>query len=167
MREDKTMSTGKGRLIATLSGVTIYDTIRLNGLIQGQRVMTLVDGGVTHNFIYTTLVAGRGLQTKEFEGFIVAMVYGYTMTCLDRVPYLEVKLGNYTLTYTFYVVHLSETHVVLGVKWLYSLGKISTNYHTLMMRFKDANDIKVVFRGMSIGESRTLLEKRIKKIFQT
>jgi hypothetical protein len=86
----------------------------------------LVDGGATHNFIDASLVARRGLRTEEFEGFHVAVADGYTMTCLDMVPDLEVKLGNYTLTDTFYVVDLSDTDVVLGVQWLYSLGRLGS-----------------------------------------
>jgi hypothetical protein len=61
---------------------------------------TLVDGGATHNFINVSLVSRRGLRTEEFEGFHVAVAYGYTMTCLDMSPGLEVKIGNYTLKYT-------------------------------------------------------------------
>jgi hypothetical protein len=49
---------------------------------------------------------------------------GYTMMCLDRVPDLEVKLGNYTITDTFYVVELSNTDAVLGVQWLYLLSPL-------------------------------------------
>jgi hypothetical protein len=89
---------------------------------------TLVDGGATHNFIDASLVARRGLHTEEFERFTVAVENGYTMTCLDMVPGLEVKLGNYTLMDTFYVVDLSDTDAVLGVQWLYSLGEIGFNY---------------------------------------
>ena len=43
------------------------------------------------------------------------MVDGYTMTCLDMVPDLEVKLGNYIVTNTFYVVDLLNADAVLGV----------------------------------------------------
>jgi hypothetical protein len=89
---------------------------------------TLVDDGETHNFIDASLVARRGLHTEEFEGLTVVMEDGYTKTCLDMIPNLEVKIGNYTMTYTFYVVDLSDTDAVLGVKWLYSLGEIGFNY---------------------------------------
>ena len=99
----------KGGTIATLSGVPRYNTFRLKGLIQGQHMTTLVDDGATHNFIDASLVARRGLRTKEFEGFTVAVEDGYTMTCLDMVPDLEVNLEKYTLTYTFYVFDLSDT----------------------------------------------------------
>jgi hypothetical protein len=51
----------KGGTIATLSGVPRYYTIRLKGLIQGQWITTLVDGGETHNFVDASLVAWRGL----------------------------------------------------------------------------------------------------------
>jgi len=41
----------------------------------------LIDGGATHNFIDATLVAKRGLSTKEFEGLDVIVVYGYNLDC--------------------------------------------------------------------------------------
>jgi hypothetical protein len=52
---------------------------------------------------------------------------------------LEIKLGNYTVRDTFYVVDLSDTDVVLGVQWLITLGKITTNYQTLEMGFRDSD----------------------------
>jgi hypothetical protein len=114
-------------------------------------MITLVDSGATHNFIDVSLVARRGLHTEEFEGFHVAVADGYTMTCLDMIPDLEVKLGTYTLINTFYVVDLSDTDVVLGVQWLYSLGEIGFNYQTLTMSFNDASGSSVLLRGMSTG----------------
>jgi hypothetical protein len=156
----------KGGTIATLLGVPRYNTLRLKGLIQGQRMTTLVDGGATHNFIDASLVDRRGLSTEEFEGFHVAVADGYTMTCLHMIPDLEVKLGNYTLTDTFYVVELSDTDVVLGVQWLYSLGEIGFNYQTLTMSFKDASGSRVVLRGMSTGAPRAVSTKRMERIFR-
>jgi hypothetical protein len=156
----------KGGTIATLSGVPRYNTLRLKGLVQGQRMTALVDGGATHNFIDASLVARRGLRTEEFEGFHVAVVDGYTMSCLDMIPDLEVKLGNYTLTDTFYVVDLSDTDDVLGVQWLYSLGEIGFNYQTLTMSFRDASGSRVVLRGMSIGAPRAVSTKRMEQIFR-
>jgi hypothetical protein len=88
------------------------------------------------------------------------------MTCLDMVPDLEVKLGNYTLTDTFYVVDLSDTNAVLGVQWLYSLREIGFNYQTLTMSFRDASGSRVVLRGMSTGAPRVVSTKRMERIFR-
>jgi hypothetical protein len=103
---------------------------------------------------------------EEFEGFDVAVADGHTVECLDIVPDLEVKLGNYTMRDTLYVVDLSDTDVVLGVQWLITLGKISTNYQTLEMGFKDSEGKKVVLRGMSTGAPRTVSAKRMERIFR-
>jgi hypothetical protein len=156
----------KGGVIATLFGVLRYDTLHIRGIIQGQRAITLIDGGATHNFIDTSLVSRRALQTKEFEGFDVAVVDGHTVECLDRVPNLELKLGNYTVRDTFYVVDLSDTDVVLGVQWMITLGKITTNYQTLEMGFRDQNGKKVVLRGMSTGAPGIVSSKRMERIFR-
>jgi hypothetical protein len=88
------------------------------------------------------------------------------MECLDRVPNLEMKLGNYTVRDTFYVVDLSDTYVVLGVQWMITLGKITTNYQTLEMGFRDQDGKKVVLRGMSTGAPRTVSAKRMERIFR-
>jgi hypothetical protein len=156
----------KGGVIETLSGVPRYDTLRIRGTIQGQCTISLIDGGETHNFIDVALVARRALQTEEFEGFDVAVANGHMVECLDRVPDLEVHLGNYTVKDTFYVVDLSDTDVVLGVQWLITLGKISTNYQTLEMGFRDTEGKKIVLRGMSTGAPRTVSAKRMERIFR-
>jgi hypothetical protein len=86
--------------------------------------------------------------------------------CLDRVPNLEMKLGTHRVRGTFYVVDLSDTDVVLGVQWMITMGKITTNYQTLEMRFKDQDGKKVFLRGMSTGAPGTVSTKRMERIFK-
>jgi hypothetical protein len=87
------------------------------------------------------------------------------MTCLDMIPDLEVKLVNYTLTNTFYVVDLSDTDAILGVQWLYSLGEIGFNYQMLTMSFRDASGSRVVLKDMSTRAPRAISTKQIERIF--
>jgi hypothetical protein len=47
-----------------------------------------------------------------------------------------------------------------------TLGKITTNYQTLEMGFKDCDRKKVVLRGMSTGTPRTVSAKRMERIFR-
>jgi hypothetical protein len=55
-KEVKRRAPAKG-VIATLSGVPRYDTLRIRGIIQGQWAIALIDGGATHNFIDVAWVA--------------------------------------------------------------------------------------------------------------
>jgi hypothetical protein len=67
--------------IATLSRVPKYYTFRVRGIVQGQRVTTLVDGGTTHNFIDVALVTSGQIPVEDFEGFNVVVADGYNITC--------------------------------------------------------------------------------------
>ena len=46
------------------------------------------------------------------------------------------------------------------------MGKITTNYQTLEVGFRDSNMKRVVLRGMSIGAPRTVSAKRMERIFR-
>ena len=118
-------------------GVPRFHTLQIRGTIQGHRVGVLIDGGASHNFIDAVWVKKRDIQTESFDGFSVAAT-GHTMECSQRIPKLKVKLGNYTVIETFYVVYVPDMNVVPGVQWLYSIGKYSTNYQTMEMEFTGA-----------------------------
>jgi len=54
----------------------------------------LIDGGETHNFINSNLVARRGILVEDFEGFSVVVVDGYIMNFTQKVPQSNVTLRN-------------------------------------------------------------------------
>lgn len=72
--------------IATFSCVPGFNTYRIRGVIQGQRVMILIDGGETLNFIDATLVTRRGIPTKDFDGFSVEVADWHIFPCVQKVP---------------------------------------------------------------------------------
>ena len=57
------------------------------------------------------------------------------------------------MTYSFYVVDVEDTHVVLGVQWIYSIGKYTTNYQAMEMKFQGPDGKRVVFRGSLFTEN--------------
>jgi hypothetical protein len=127
MVEAEQASMGKQGTIASLSGIPRFHTFRMRG-VQGHRVTVLVDGGASHNFIDASLVERKGITTEAFEGFSVIIPGEDTLNCTRYVPQMTLSLGNYTITDDFFVVKVLDTNVVLGVQWLYSLGKYTTNY---------------------------------------
>ena len=59
------------------------------------------------------------------------------MQCNHWIPKLNVTLGNYNMVDSFYVVNVGYTNLVLGVQWLYSIGKYTTDYRTMEMESRD------------------------------
>ena len=96
----------------------------------------LIDGGATHNFIDAAWVAKRGIQTEKFEGFTVVVAGNNSMECNHWIPKLNVTLGNYNMTDSFYVVNVADTNVVLWVQGIYSIGKYTTDYRAMEMEFQ-------------------------------
>jgi hypothetical protein len=54
--------------LASISGVPKFNTFKMRGVLQGQKVSVLVDGGASHNFIESALLQRRHIPTVESEG---------------------------------------------------------------------------------------------------
>ena len=59
------------------------------------------------------------------------------MQCAQYAPELVVTMRNYTVTDHFFVVNIPDTNVVLGVQWLITLGKVTTDWEALEMEWDD------------------------------
>jgi flagellar motor protein MotB len=67
--EETTQEDVKGNVVATLSRVPKFHTLKVRGVLQGHRVV--IYGGATHNFIDVAWVSRQAIPTKEFEGLTV------------------------------------------------------------------------------------------------
>jgi hypothetical protein len=152
--------------IASLSGIPRFHTFRMRGGVQGQRVTVLVDGGASHNFIDASLVERKGITTEAFEGFSVIILGENTLNCTRYVPRMTLNLGNYEITDEFFVVKVPDTNVVLGVQWLYSIGKYSTNYQTMEMEFQGQDGKRVVLRGMNTYPPKVVTAKKMEAVMR-
>jgi hypothetical protein len=99
----------KKTVIASINGVPKFNTFRMRGVLQGQRVTVLIDGGASHKIIDVSLVNIRHLPIVEFEGFLVEVAGGCTMLCDRFIPQMSVTLGRYNLAHDFYVMDLPDT----------------------------------------------------------
>ena len=87
--------------MAVLSAVPCYHTIRCKGVVLGQRVSVLVDGGATHNFIDAYMVEKINMPSEPFDGFTIVIPGHNKMQCNTWVPKLQVTIGNYTFVDIF------------------------------------------------------------------
>ncbi|XP_057846650.2 uncharacterized protein LOC131056314 [Cryptomeria japonica] len=152
-----------GGVLAQLSSFQRNESFKVQGMIKGQRIVALIDTGATHNFIDEVVVAKKGLQTEEFEGFKVMVADGFHISCTKKILNLKMQLGNYEVKDDFYVVHIGDTDVVLGIQWLRSLGEISLNLQTMELKFQ-SDGKKIVLRGMSNGGPRVVSFKRMARL---
>lgn len=123
--------------------------------------LSLVDNGAIHNFIDAQMVQRRGITTTDFEGFSVLIPGDRTTQCTRYVPALMVTMGNYSVTDHFFVVDVPHTNVVLGVQWLYSLGRVTIDWKQLLMEFVGLDGKSVVLRGIHSYPPQTISTYRM------
>ena len=87
----------------------------MRGVLQRHRVLVLIDGGASHNFIDSTLLKRRHIPIVEFEGFKVEVADGATMPCERCILGMKLTLGRHELMQDIYVMDLPDTNIILGV----------------------------------------------------
>jgi hypothetical protein len=157
---------GEKATLASISRVPKFNTFKMRGVLQGQRVLVLIDGRASHNFIDAALLKRRHIPTVEFEGFKVEVAGGSTMPYNRYIPGMKLTLGWHELVQDVYVMDLPDTNIILGVQWLSILGPITTNYKTMEMSFVEKGGRKVVLGGMTGNSVRVVTTKRMEDIFR-
>lgn len=85
--------------------------------MDNSKVMVLIDGGVTHNFIDEEFMRKKGFKTQEFPGFEGVFGNRSTTSSNRMVENVKVKFGEYVVTSDFYILPLGGLpHLVLGVQ---------------------------------------------------
>jgi hypothetical protein len=70
------------------------------------------------------------------------------MSYTKWIPKLAITMEKYSMTNDFFVVDVPDTNVVLGVQWIYSIGRYTTDHRTMEMEFTGLDGKKVVLRAM-------------------
>ena len=107
----------------------------------------------------------HGIPTEECGEFTVVVAGDHNIECTRWIPKLSITLGSYTLTNSFYVVKVPDTNIVLGVQWLYYIGKHSIDYQTLEMEFQGPDGKRVVLRGMHTYPPGVASSQRMEAVF--
>ena len=81
---------------------------------------------------------------------------------MHYVPSLSVTMGTYTLVDHFFVVDILDTNVILGVQWLITLRKVTTNWEALQMEWveKKSGENQII-KGMHTYPSHKISTQKI------
>nr|GLL21490.1 uncharacterized protein LOC109155092 [Ipomoea trifida] len=118
-----------------IAGVSTGKMMKLKIVIADQPLLALIDTGNTHNFINATTVKTLDLATSPRPGMRVAVANGEHLPSSGICKQVLVHHNSDCFMADFYVLPLAGFDVVLGVKWLSTLGPIWWDFHTLTMRF--------------------------------
>ncbi|KAK9081672.1 hypothetical protein Syun_030890 [Stephania yunnanensis] len=114
--------------------------LRLEGSIAGSKVIVLVDGGSTHNFIQARIARFLNLPIQPAPSMTVTVGNGDSLHCAGFCKNVSLSLGSFDCTLDLHVLSLYGADVVLGVQWLKSLGRTTFDYNDLYLEFFRGSD---------------------------
>ncbi|KAJ0940339.1 putative nucleotidyltransferase, Ribonuclease H [Helianthus annuus] len=147
-----------------LSGGCSITTLRFTGLIHGQEVQVLLDGGSTHCFVQTRIATFLKFPVESITPFSVVVGSGERLPCSGLARNVEVIIQGHSIVVDFYVLPLQGWDMVLGVSWLATLGPVVTDYATSVFQFTLAGKQvtwqgdKPVVQGIQFNGFRQLVQ---------
>ena len=140
-------------LLNSIVGFTPNHTIKIRGRIGEQDVVVLIDSGATHNFISNKVVYRLGLCLTDTGSFGVVM--GIEKVEKSRGIYkgLILLLPGVQVVEDFLPLDLESTYVILGMKWLQTLGEMKVNWKLLTMKFRVNVQLVVLWGDSNLSKT--------------
>ncbi|KAK8936216.1 hypothetical protein KSP39_PZI014037 [Platanthera zijinensis] len=119
-----------------LAGPREGSTIQLYITIGGHALLALLDTGSTHNFLGREKAGQLGLTYVARTNVKVAVANGQHMTCPGVCRRVEFLVEDYPFQTDLFVIDLRGFDVVLGVRWLRTLGPITWDFDRLTISWQ-------------------------------
>jgi hypothetical protein len=141
--------------VLAASGVRTRETMQLRISIGGSSCLALLDSGSSHNFITEEAVGRTDLVLLPHRGMRVTVAHGDRVECPGVFRDVPFAIEDETFHADFYALPLAGYDVVLGTRWLATLGPILWDFNTLRMAFWH-QDHRVCWQGLA-GPARPIL----------
>jgi hypothetical protein len=107
--------------------------MRVIGQLKNKKVMLLIDGGSTHNFIDKAIVSKLALPINREKKFQVMVANREKIDCVGECRALIINIEGYPVIVDFYILPVATCQLVLEVQWLQTLGPVEMDYKQLTM----------------------------------
>jgi hypothetical protein len=118
-----------------LTGFSAPQTLKLIGYIKHRKVIILVDGGNTHNFIHRRIAQETHCYIHAVNNFQIMIANGGSMKCGGHCENVRLQIGDYHLKSHMFAINMGGCDIVLGAYWLRTLGPILMDFKDLTMQF--------------------------------
>lgn len=117
-----------GLFLNSFLGRSSPTTMKLRGTIKKNSVVVMIDSRATHNFISPKAVQQLKLKARRLESLTVLLGTGVSVEGIGVCKNVQLVLPSISFTADFVVLELGQVDVILGVKWLRTLGKCTVDW---------------------------------------
>jgi hypothetical protein len=117
-------------------GICFSDTMQIRIALSGTSLIALLDSGSTHNFIFEAAAQRTGLPLQHRPQLTATVANGERVSCLGVICQAAFTVDGDTLSTDLFILPLAEYDVVLGTRWLATLGPVLWDFSARTMTFQ-------------------------------
>ena len=151
--------------VNALMGSNTFNTMRVQGWVQGKPIHILIDSGSTHNFLDIKTAQQLGCKKESIGLQAITVADGNHIACQHVVKNFCWKLGGKCFTAEAMLIELGSCDMVLGIQWLSTLGNINWDFKKLIMEFVIEGQ-KVKLKGIASQKLKVLKGQPSLKLLQ-
>jgi hypothetical protein len=118
-----------------MKGTTNMGVMRFSGAIEHIKVQILIDGGSSDNFLQPRIAKFLKLPIEVGPVFKVLVGNGDIMSAEGVIPKLPIEVQGHKLEVPVFLLPFAGADVILGAKWLATLGPHVADYAALTLNF--------------------------------
>ena len=138
-----------------LEGMMGCHTLRVAGKVDKHPLYILINSGSTHNFLNSVFANKLHCLAHPIRTLVVETANGSTMHCSAMCRNFSWRMQGVHFVADIFIVDLINCDMVLGIKWLATLGNVMSNYKDLWMSFKWQGQ-DVVLKGTDCTKVQTI-----------
>ena len=123
-------------------GIDSPKTTKLRGRIGQRELIFMIDSGASHNFISPEVASKLRLGMVDSSGVDVLLGNGVMLKVARLCTGVKFQLNTTTFSSKFIALELGSVDVILGVKWLATLGKCEVDWRL--------QEFSLVYEGVQV-----------------
>ncbi|XP_074377058.1 uncharacterized protein LOC141718578 [Apium graveolens] len=123
--------------VNALAGSQSFQTMRVQGAVNGKIINILIDSGSTHNFLDLSLAKKLGCNLKEINPQSIIVADDSHLPCQHVYKNFIWKIQGSEFNTDVMLIPLGSCDMVLGIQWLSKLGPILWDFTDLLIKHPD------------------------------
>jgi hypothetical protein len=149
----------------SLTGFSAPQNLKLIGYIKHRKVIILVDSGSTHKFIHRRIAQETNFYICVVNNFQIMIANGGSMKCGGHCENVCLQIGECHMKYHMFFIDMGGCDILLGAKWINTLGPILMDFKELTMQF-DQEGQQYKFQGITVGSPETISSHHMEKLLK-
>ncbi|KAK1695119.1 hypothetical protein QYE76_011816 [Lolium multiflorum] len=121
--------------LLAVTGIPTSDTMQVSICVGDRDLVALLDSGSTHNFIHEELATVVGVPFSSDRRLGVTVANGDRVTCRALLKHAAITIGKESFIVDLHAIPLGGFDVVLGTRFLKTLGPILWDFSAQWMSF--------------------------------